>query len=381
MRFTPLLFLLGAALLLAACRQTPPEAGLTLSATVGTVADACADTTELTLVADAPQTVYYCYTIENTGAVPIPLHELADEHFGVILREFAFDLGPGDSVDTVAAGLVLERSIAASSTNAAVWDGFRGNVRLATAEASTTVTIHAPPPAEPTAVYGAAVGTFVGGSNHPTIGAFSGNVVLIGVLGLDDEPVAEPVDVDITVPGVGTFTYTFDPAEAVDGTVALILADFEAELAPTSLRALGVPLAVLPVLPSAGLGTSAAVGGQFVFAFPDETLVRTVDTTRQLALPTVTDVFLNVERDRVSVEFTDHDDPDVRYQVEAFGRGAAAVNGGAAGDASPVVVELSGPLEADEAFVIDVLAVLGEDVDVFGPAAQIDVAEYLHYAE
>lgn len=382
MRFPRLLFLLGVALVLAACRQVPPpEVGLALTATVGTVADACAVTPEITLITDAPETVYYCYTIENTGDVAIPVHDLADTLFGVILREFAFDLEPGESVDTVTAGITLERTVDATTTNTATWDGFVGDLRVASAEATTTVTIAAPPPPDPTALYGAAVGTFVADSNSPTIGAFSGNVILLSVLDLDEQPVTDPVDVDITVPGVGTFTYTFDPEETIGGVIALILADFEAGLGPTALRSLGVPVAYLPIAPAGTLGTTAAIGGDFVFAFPDETLVRTVDLDRILTVPVVSDVTLNAERDVMTVTFADDADPDVAYQLDAFGRGPAAVQGFADGNASPIDVELSGPLAIDEAFVVDVLAVSPSMLDLFEAAAQFDVAEYLYYSE
>ena len=381
MRLKPLWFLLAAALLLAACRQTPPpEPSLALTATVGTVAEECAETTELTLVTDEPQTVYYCYTIENTGRVTIPVHELADDLFGVILREFDFVLEPGTSVDTVAAGLMLDAELSETTVNEAIWDGFRGGARVVTVEAASTVTFVAPPPPEPTAIYWATGGTFVGDSNSTTIAAFSGNVLFIGVLGIDLEPVADPVVVDITVPGVGSFPYTFDPDKAIDGVVAFILADFERELGATALGALGLPLDVLPLPARDGLRPSAAVGGDFVFAFPDETLVVPVDVTRALDVPFVTDVFINTERDRVSVEFLDHDDPEVGYQVDVFGRGPNAVHGFSMGDESPIVVDLSEPLGIDEAYVADLFAILGA-LEPFGPPAQIDVAEYLFYSE
>lgn len=381
MRRIPLWFLLVIALLLGACRQTPPPVtSLALTATVGTVADVCAEESEITLVENGPHTVYYCYTIENTGVVTIAIHDLADDLFGVILRGFDFVLAPGASVDTVAAGLTLATEIGATTTNAAIWDGFRGGARVASAEADTTVTIVPPDPPEPTAQYWAAAGTFAGDSNSGTIGAFSGNILYIGVRDFDDEPIAEPIVVDITVPGMGTLAYTFDPDLARDGVIALILADFEKDLAPASLGSLGFPVDVMRVPPAPELSTSAAVGGDFVFAFPDQTLVVPVDAGREVTVPTVVDVFINTERDRVSVEFVEHDDLEIAYQVDVFGRGDAAVTGFEWGEASPVVVDLSGPLGLDESYVVDVVALKGE-LEPFGPPAQIDIAEYLFYSE
>ena len=373
MRLKPLWFLLAAALLLAACRQTPPEMSLALTATVGTDADVCADTSELTLTETDPVTVYFCYTIENTGVVPISLHDLSDDLFGAILRDFEFELAPGASVSTVDAGLELASVVSETTTNAAVWDGFLRDRRVATAEAESTVTF------VPTAQYWAAGGTAVGDSNNSTIGSFSGNILFLGAVGFDQEPLEEPFEVSIDVPGVGTFPYVFDPEAAVDGVVAIILADFESGPALGSLGALGMPLEFLHAPSGDAIRPSATVGGDFVIAFPNQTLVVAIDPERSLTVPVVTDTTFNAELDEATVSFVD-DDPGAMYRVEVFGRGFGAFNGVSDGDASPIVVELAAPLGADEAYVVDVLAVLGE-LEPFGPPAQIDVAAYLHYSE
>ena len=373
MRLKPLWFLLAAALLLAACRQTPPQMSLALTATVGTVADVCADTSELTLTETEPVTVYYCYTIENTGVVPLSLHDLSDDLFGAILRDFEFELEPGASVSTVDADLELAIEVAEATTNRAVWDGFLRDRRVATAEAETTVTF------VPTALYWAEGGTAVGNSNSPTIGGFSGNILFLGAVGFDLEPLEEPFELSITVPGVGTFPYVFDPADAIDGVVALILADFETWPTMGSMDALGMPLGFVNVARDGAIRPSAAVGGDFVIAFPNRTVVVTVDAERALTVPVVTDTEFNAGLDEVTVSFVD-DDPGAVYRVEVFGRGFDAFNGVSEGDASPIVVELSGALGVDEDFVVDVMAVLGE-LEPFGLPAQIDVAAYLHYSE
>jgi hypothetical protein len=387
MRFPLLPLVLGLMLLLVACQQTSTEAGLALSATVGTTADACAGTTELTVVGDGPQTVYYCYTIENTGDVAIPLHDLTDDLSGVILRGYAFVLAPGARINTVDAGIVLARSVQGTTTNTGTWDAFIGSVRVAIAAASTTVTVVPvppvvpPPPAGPPATYAAVAGTFVGDSNSATIGAFSGNVLFIGVRALDGTPVSAQVEVSITVPTVGTFGYTFDPTLATGGVVALILADFEAVPAPASLRAMGVPVTYLAVPAARELSPSAAVGGEFVFAFPGQTLVRAVDPSRTLTVPVVSDVTLNAGRDALTVTFAGAASPGVLYEADAFGRGPDAVTGSATGEASPLVVALTGGLAVGEDFVVDVLAVSGADLDIFASTGQIDFAAYLYSSE
>jgi len=363
--------LLAGALLLSACSLlSPPEGSLSLEATVGTEAGVCADTTEITTFSDAPTTVYYCYTITNTGDVSIPVHDLSDDVFGVILSDFAFDLAPGASVDTVTAGVELAAEIDEATVNAATWEGFAGPRRVASAEASTTVT--PVPPRQ----YGAVAGTVTGGSNLGTIAAFSGNVVLLGVLDLAGDPIAETLDVTITAPGFAPFVYTYDPADTLDGVVALILDDFEASLTPAAFGALGVPTRFVQVERLDGLTRADAVGGDFVFAFPGETLVRAVDADAAIALPEVTAATPDAEADAIEVTFTEDADASVVYGVEAYGLGSNAYVGAADDVASPVTVALDGALEPGESFMVDVSAVRG-DGDVFADdPAQFDLAQY-----
>jgi hypothetical protein len=363
--------LLAGTLLLSACSLlSSPEGGLSLVATVGTEADTCADAAEITTFSDAPTTVYYCYTITNTGDLSVPVHDLSDDLFGVILSDFAYDLAPGASVDTVAAGVVLAYEVSEPTVNAATWEGFARQRRVASAEASTTVT--PVPPLQ----YGAVAGTVTGGSNLGTIGAFSGNVVLLGVLDLAGDPIAETLDVTITAPGFAPFVYTYDPADTLDGVVALILDDFEASLTPAALGALGVPTGFVRLERLDGVARAAAVGGDFVFEFPGETLVRTVDAAAAIALPEVTAATPDAEADAIEVTFTEDADASVVYAIEAYGLGANAYVGAADDVASPVTVALDGALEPGESFMVDVTAVRGGD-DVFADApAQVDLAQY-----
>jgi hypothetical protein len=355
-------------LLLTACQG--PQLGLSLTATVGTEPDACATESELTLFDGTTHTVYTCYTITNTGDGPVVVHDLSDTLHGIVLRDFEYELAPGASVTTVAAGVTLAAEVSANTVNEAVWDGFASGRRAVTAEASSTVTLV--PPLD----YAVAVGTFGGDGNQPTVGPFSGNVIVLGVRDLAGDALVEPVDVVITVPGAEPFTYVFDPAEALDGVVALILEDFE-PMAAGALAELGLSVATVAPARLAGVATAAALGGDFTFAFPGETIVRTVDATAALAVPEVTEATPDAERDAVAVVFTEDADASVAYQLEVFGTGATAPVGFAADAASGVVVDLSGALAADETFVVDVVALRGE-LDPFAGGGQFDVAEYVY---
>ena len=365
--------LLAGALLLSACSLLPPpEGGLALEATVGTEAGVCAEDSEIETFSDAPTTVYYCYTITNTGDVSIPLHDLSDDLFGVILSGFEFDLAPDESVDTVTAGVELAYEITEATTNAATWAGFSGPRRMASAEASTSVT--PVPPLQ----YGAVAGTFVADGSFTA--AYAANLVVLAIETLEGEPVEAEVPVDITVPGFDTFTYVFDPATAVEGRVALIFGD--GAVTPVSAPYfLGMPVETVTLARDAGLSTSAVVGGNFSFAFPGQTLVRTVDAEAALVVPVVESVEVGVDGDELSVTFAEAGD-GVVYLLEAYGRGTNGHAGVASGATSPVVVALNGPLGETEAYAVDVLAMRGAGVDPFADdPMQLDVAEYLFASE
>jgi subtilisin-like proprotein convertase family protein len=93
-----------------------------LAATVGTTSGVCAGNDTITV---APGTaVYYCYTVTNSGDITLPLHTLGDTLAGTILSNFPFALGPGDSVDTVAAGLEISATLNTTTTNTGSWTAF-----------------------------------------------------------------------------------------------------------------------------------------------------------------------------------------------------------------------------------------------------------------
>jgi subtilisin-like proprotein convertase family protein len=101
---------------------TLPDPAIGLNATVGTTPGVCAtgDT-----IAVAPGTdVYYCYTVTNTGDITLPLHTLGDTLAGTIFNNFPFALGPGDSVDTVAAGVEISATLNTTTTNTGSWTAF-----------------------------------------------------------------------------------------------------------------------------------------------------------------------------------------------------------------------------------------------------------------
>ncbi len=115
------------------------DASIALEKTVGTDSALCAasDTIEVS----SGDTVYYCYTVTNTGNITLPLHDLVDDQLGTILSGFAYDLAPGESVDTVAAGLTISATITSDTTNTATWTAYDDTGLMAMAMDSATVTV------------------------------------------------------------------------------------------------------------------------------------------------------------------------------------------------------------------------------------------------
>ena len=124
--------------------EPPVEPSIVLTKTVGTVDGVCAGTSEITVPEGT--TVYYCYTVTNTGDVTLTLHDLVDDQLGTIFTVLSYALTPGSSVNTVQAGLSIPAVINATTTNVATWTAYIGDGPSAMATATATVNV------EPTAV-------------------------------------------------------------------------------------------------------------------------------------------------------------------------------------------------------------------------------------
>jgi subtilisin-like proprotein convertase family protein len=117
-------------------------ASIELTKTVGTDPGVCASTDEITV--DGGDVVYYCYEVSNTGDVPLPLHDLVDDQLGTIFAGLSYNLLPGESVNTVAAGLTISQTIYLTTTNTAVWTAYDGSAFTAAATAAATVNVNLP---------------------------------------------------------------------------------------------------------------------------------------------------------------------------------------------------------------------------------------------
>ena len=91
--------------------------GIILNKTLGLDPDVCADSDEI--VVPAGTLVTYCYEVTNTWDITLELHDLVDDQLGVLLDEFAYNLGPGASVFLLQTVEIWE-----DTTNTATWTAY-----------------------------------------------------------------------------------------------------------------------------------------------------------------------------------------------------------------------------------------------------------------
>jgi len=108
------------------------EPAIELAKTVGTDSSVCATTDEITV--DEGTTVYYCYTVTNTGDVMLDVHDLEDDILGAIMIGFEYDLMPGAS-----AFITVPVVIDADVTNIGTWTAHVGSLSV---EGTDTATVH-----------------------------------------------------------------------------------------------------------------------------------------------------------------------------------------------------------------------------------------------
>ncbi|MER2600278.1 MAG: proprotein convertase P-domain-containing protein, partial [Caldilineales bacterium] len=119
----------------------PLEPSIIVTKTVGTVPGVCA--TESSILVAAGTTVYYCYTVTNTGNVIFTTHDLYDDQLGQIFSGLAYVLNPGASVNTVTAGLSVPAVINTPTTNTATWTAAVVGGPSASATATAFVDVYA----------------------------------------------------------------------------------------------------------------------------------------------------------------------------------------------------------------------------------------------
>lgn len=123
---------------------TNAASSISLAKTVGTDENTCANTDTLAVASGTE--VFYCYTVTNTGAVTVSVHDLEDDKLGTLLNDFAYVLSPGASKFVTASA-----TITADTVNVATWTASDG-VDSSSSVDSATVTIAEDLPDAPSTV-------------------------------------------------------------------------------------------------------------------------------------------------------------------------------------------------------------------------------------
>jgi hypothetical protein len=85
-------------------------------------------------------TVYYCYTVTNTGGVQLDVHDLTDTRLGELLKSYNYDLQPGDSFYVISAGVLITEKV----TNEATWHAVSGDYNALDTDSATVTVIPEP---------------------------------------------------------------------------------------------------------------------------------------------------------------------------------------------------------------------------------------------
>ena len=111
---------------------------IVMTKTVGTT-NACGTSSDI--VVDPGTTVYYCYTVQNSGDVTMTVHDLVDDQLGTLLTGYNYDLAPGASTSHIVSTTVGMNGV----INTAVWTASTPGVPAVSYTDTATVTVQINP--------------------------------------------------------------------------------------------------------------------------------------------------------------------------------------------------------------------------------------------
>jgi hypothetical protein len=211
----------------------------------------------------------------------------------------------------------------------------------------------------------AAAGTYHAASDF--YGGFSGNILAISARNPDGSRLGYKILSHIAIPGVGTFPLTYNAA--VHHPLTFFLSD-EDGIVAASLRAGGIER----LAPEGLVLPQEAVGGDFVFRFPGQEIVRSVDAEAGLAPPEPT---ATIAEDRTSVTVAFEPVANANHYLATVVSLFTPTYGEEAGAASPITVALDGALEPGELIEVSLRASTVPLFELPLPEAQLDVSEYI----
>jgi hypothetical protein len=235
---------------------------ISVTKTVGTEAGVCASDSTLTVTGTT--TVYYCYTVQNTGDITLPLHSLVDSDLGALLGpDFAYDLAPGASVDTVAAGVTISTSLSVTTTNVATWTAYVDDSisAMATAEATVNVLPEPMPSITLAKTVGTEMGVCASGSTLTVTGTTTVYYCYTVTNGGDTTLTHHDLVDDQLGSILSGFAYSLAPGTSVDTVAAGLtlsatlemtttnIATWTAYISGTEISAMATNMATVNVLP------------------------------------------------------------------------------------------------------------------------------------
>jgi hypothetical protein len=203
---------------------TTPTAGIAVTQTVGTDPGVCAATADVAVFKGT--TLYYCYTVTNTGAVTWTSHALATSFAGVVFENIPYVLGPGQTANTVALGATISQTVNVSASTVATWTATAGSVSAA----QGGVTVAAP-----------AAGIVVTGSTQSEITVVDAGLRVTVTVGRDSGACASTTELTVTISDTVYFCISLQNIGAVTLTEPAI-----------AVPALGIATSLGDVLPPDG---------------------------------------------------------------------------------------------------------------------------------
>lgn len=117
---------------------TVASTAIELNKTISLSDSSCGTVNQLSVYPNT--TVYYCYTITNTGGVLLEHHNLTDDHLGDLLNSFNYPLPPGASFYVLSDAVLITDTV----TNEATWHAVSGDFNALDTDTATVTVIPEP---------------------------------------------------------------------------------------------------------------------------------------------------------------------------------------------------------------------------------------------
>ena len=118
---------------------TEQPAGIRVRKTVGLSADGCSEAEMIAVPAGT--TVFYCYTITNSGEAPLALHNLEDSEAGMVFPALNLTLPPSARLSTVELGRTISATVEQTVVSRGTWTATTPEGSQTRGDAAATVNV------------------------------------------------------------------------------------------------------------------------------------------------------------------------------------------------------------------------------------------------